>query len=270
MNNNSFWGKVTIAFNMIGISINFKKITRFIVHLPIVLREYKLFEKQFREYRKDTPLIFKFPFIDDIYSFSGNIISQYFIQDLFVANRIFQRKPARHIDVGSRVDGFVAHVATFREIEVLDIRPLDIKAFPQIKFRQYNILDDLPLELKCSCDSVSCLHALEHFGLGRYGDPICGNGEQIGLKNLAAILKPNGILYLSVPVGAERVEFNEKRVFSIEWLLSLASENNLSLINFSLVDESFVFHQVLEMTSDPVKKISSSKAGCGIFEFVKN
>ena len=38
---------------------------------------------------------------------------------------IYNSKPKRHIDVGSRVDGFVAHVASFREIEVFDVRPLE-------------------------------------------------------------------------------------------------------------------------------------------------
>jgi len=28
------------------------------------------------------------------------------------------------VDIGSRVDGFVAHVASFREIEVFDVRPI--------------------------------------------------------------------------------------------------------------------------------------------------
>jgi hypothetical protein len=31
------------------------------------------------------------------------------------------------------------------------------------------------------CDSLSCLHALEHFGLGRYGDPIDPRGHEKGI-----------------------------------------------------------------------------------------
>mgnify|MGYP000382217343 CR=1 FL=1 len=37
-------------------------------------------------------------------------------------------------------------------------------------------------------DSVSCLHALEHFGLGRYGAPICYDGYFIGFKNITNLL----------------------------------------------------------------------------------
>ena len=38
----------------------------------------------------------------------------------------------RHVDIGSRLDGFVAHVASFREIEVLDIRPLKVNKHKNI------------------------------------------------------------------------------------------------------------------------------------------
>ena len=37
---------------------------------------------------------------------------------------IYAARPEKHVDVGSRVDGFVAHVASFREIEVFDVRPI--------------------------------------------------------------------------------------------------------------------------------------------------
>ena len=40
---------------------------------------------------------------------------------------IFENSPKNILDIGSRIDGFVAHVLTFREIDVLDIRPLEGK-----------------------------------------------------------------------------------------------------------------------------------------------
>ena len=49
-------------------------------------------------------------------------------------------------------------------------------------------------------DSVSCLHALEHFGLGRYGDKIEPKGHKYGIQNFSDIMVKNGILYLSVPI----------------------------------------------------------------------
>ena len=52
---------------------------------------------------------------------AGQNKGHYFHQDLLVAKMIYDTKPRRHIDIGSRLDGFVAHVASFREIEVFDI-----------------------------------------------------------------------------------------------------------------------------------------------------
>ena len=68
------------------------------------------------------------------------------------------------------MDGFVAHIAAFREIEVLDIRPQK-SVIHNIRFTQADITAD-DCARQDYCDSASCLHALEHFGLGRYADPV--------------------------------------------------------------------------------------------------
>ena len=51
-------------------------------------------------------------------------LRDYFIQDLYMAQNIFKDNPKKHVDIGSRIDGFVANVASFREIELLDIRDI--------------------------------------------------------------------------------------------------------------------------------------------------
>ena len=58
---------------------------------------------------------------------AGTIKGHYFHQDLLVARLINEHNPKRHVDVASRTDGFVAHVASFRKIEVLDLRPTQAK-----------------------------------------------------------------------------------------------------------------------------------------------
>jgi hypothetical protein len=128
-----------------------------------------------------------------------------------------------HLDIGSRVDGFVAQVAASRPLDVLDVRPLPLKAFPQIRFRQGDILQP-PEELKGSYDLVSSLHALEHVGLGRYGDPLAADGFERALLQAAALVKPSGLLLLSLPVARQErhaVEFNSQRIFSHQRLLPL-------------------------------------------------
>ena len=79
-----------------------------------------------------------------LFDYSGNAGDQtghYFHQDLLVAKFINDNKPKRHVDVASRIDGFVAHVASFREIEVLDIRPLPKSQHKNIKFKQTDLMN---------------------------------------------------------------------------------------------------------------------------------
>jgi len=95
---------------------------------------------------------------------AGNAESQYFHQDLIVAQKVYEDKPTKHLDFGSRIDGFVAHVASFREIDVMDVRDLETGVHQNIRFCQSDIMRPQNLE---TYDSVSCLHTIEHVGLGR-------------------------------------------------------------------------------------------------------
>jgi len=61
----------------------------------------------------------------DYYDNAGSASGHYFHQDLLVASFIFKKNPSRHIDIASRIDGFVAHVASFRKIDVMDVRDLN-------------------------------------------------------------------------------------------------------------------------------------------------
>lgn len=203
------------------------------------------------------------PCLDDKGRPGGTTSGHYFHQDLLVARRIFARNPERHVDVGSRVDGFVAHVASFRSIEVIDIRPTE-KTIPQITFRVGD-LTALPDDLRGIADSVSCLHALEHFGLGRYGDPLDPAGHLKGIAGLCELLRPRGILYLSVPIGPSRVEFNAHRVFGVSYMLDKLSPL-FEVISFSYVDDAGDLHEDVTLDGDAVRTSYGCTYGCGIFE----
>ena len=144
--------------------------------------------------------------IKDYDSNAGENKGHYFHQDLLVANFIFEKNPIKHVDVGSRIDGFVAHVASFRSIDVIEVRPLN-NTHKNINFIEADMMSK-NIDLELSCDSLSCLHALEHFGLGRYNDPIVPNGHLLGFNSLYKMLKPGGVLYISFPIGENEAHFN--------------------------------------------------------------
>jgi len=130
-----------------------------------------------------------YPILHDWNAESANL-GEYFWQDLFVAKNIITQNPDRHVDVGSRVDGFIAHLACVREVEVFDIRPLSAK-IENVSFTQWDLLSPRE-ELDGVSDCVSCLHTLEHIGLGRYGDPVDPEGWKKGISSLARLIRKGG------------------------------------------------------------------------------
>jgi SAM-dependent methyltransferase len=215
----------------------------------------------------DFPITKYYPQLHNRGETSGTMSGHYFHQDLLVAQRIFLNAPVRHVDVGSRTDGFVAHVAAFRSIEVFDIRPLH-STVANISFMQADMMQ-LPNELIECTDSLSCLHTIEHFGLGRYGDPVRVNGHLEGLDSLYQMLKPGGKFYLATPIGPQRIEFNAHRVFNVDYLLR-QFQDRYELDHFSYVDDAGDLHKHVPLPASEVARNFGCEYGCGIFELTKN
>jgi len=62
-------------------------------------------------------------------------------------------------------------------------------------------------------DASFSISSFEHDGLGRYGDPLNPEGDLLAMKNMKSILKTNGILFLSVPVGRDTLIWNARRIY---------------------------------------------------------
>lgn len=205
-----------------------------------------------------------YPILSDYEEQAGTASGHYFHQDLLVAAQIFANTPRRHIDVGSRIDGFVAHVAAFREIEVMDVRALKDTGHKNISFLKADLMSNSGGGSAIS-DSVSCLHALEHFGLGRYGDPIDPHGHIKGFRNILKMVSSGGHLYVSVPIGSSPgVYFNAHRVFDameiFEWI---PADECLRLVRFDYVDDLGDLHANVDLG----KVVPDVAYGCGIYTF---
>jgi SAM-dependent methyltransferase len=201
----------------------------------------------------------------------ASALGEYFWQDLYVAKRVMALDPSRHVDVGSRIDGFVAHLACTRTLEVLDIRPLRA-SIQNVAFHRQDITNLSPEWIEYA-DCVTCLHSIEHFGLGRYGDTIDPNSWQCGLANLATIVRRGGRLILSTPVGIQRVKFNSHRVFHPRTIYTAAACHNLSLSAFAFYSPNNPSEQAVVTTSPPewdFESLGARKYSLGIFEFVKS
>jgi hypothetical protein len=214
------------------------------------------------------------PYFGDRFKEGGSTKNEYFWQDLLVAQKIYQAQPKRHVDVGSRIDGFVAHVASFRSIEVFDIRQLSTE-IPGIIFKQADLMSPDSMINICAdgegyCDSLSCLHAIEHFGLGRYGDPVNPLGYRRGIENLSKFLVPGGRLYLSTPIGRERVEFNANWVFNPTTILDVARSVGLSLYELTVLDQRGGHETVPFPAKEKLDALAKENYRLGIFHFIKD
>ena len=214
---------------------------------------------------KDFIIADNYPCVKDKFMMSGEIGSggHYFFQDLYVAREIFKNKPLKHIDIGSRIDGFIAHLSVFREVEVFDIRPQKSK-IKNVEFVQADLMS-VDSGFKDYCDSISCLHSIEHFGLGRYGDQIDPEGHLKGFKSITEILSSNGIFYFSVPMGSpNRVEFNAHRIFSLSYLVKWIEEKYV-IEKFTYINDMNQLIEDVKLDNQLIKDSCGCTHGCGIF-----
>lgn len=182
----------------------------------------------------------------------------YFYQGAWLARRVIATKVAKHVDIGSSV---LTISVLSAEVETLfvDYRPLKV-LLPGLTSIAGNILD-LPFP-DYSIDSLSCLHVIEHIGLGRYGDPIDPQGSVKAALELQRIVSSGGNLFLSLPIGRERVCFNAHRVHSPVSVLALFPD--MTLIEFSFVDDAGLYHE-----HQSVDAAIGLEYGCGLFHFQK-
>lgn len=252
--------RITASFG-----INFKILPSGLKYFLLYLKEYMTFKKLIKS-NTDFKKIEIYPCLFDKYDDAGSISGHYFHQDYFVAQKIYINKPSKHVDIGSRIDGFVAHVATFMQIEIFDIRNI-ISPYENIIYRHLDLLGDIS-QYENYTPSLSSLHVLEHIGLGRYGDTIDINGHIKAFDNIFKILMKNGVFYFSVPIGPQRIEFNAHRVFSIEYLLNLINQK-YQIISFSYVDDNGDLHTDVALDELNIKNNFNCNFGCGIFELIK-
>lgn len=182
----------------------------------------------------------------------------YFYQGAWLARKVSAQKPSHHTDISSSVLT-ISVLSGFVETTFVDYRPLKSN-LSGLKSIDGDILA-LAFDDK-SINSLSCLHVIEHIGLGRYGDPLDPNGSIKAALELQRVVADEGSLFLSVPVGRERICFNAHRIFSPETIISMFSQ--LELIDFSYVDDSGQLHSETSLND-----AADLDYGCGMFHFRK-
>ena len=182
--------------------------------------------------------------------------AHYFYQGAWLARKLKQINTSEHVDIASSVLT-ISVLSGFVNTIFVDYRPLKVN-LDGLKSIPGDVLN-LPFESK-SQNSISCLHVIEHIGLGRYGDALDANGSVKAAQELQRILSADGHLYIAMPIGRERICFNAHRVHSPTTVLLLFSQ--LELVDFSFVDDEGVFHQ-----NTSFNFAENLEYGCGLFHF---
>jgi SAM-dependent methyltransferase len=196
----------------------------------------------------------------DRFHTAGVVVGHYFHQDLWAAKFLYDHNVKDHVDVGSRIDGFIGHILPFCRVKYVDLRPLPNEV-DNLHFLRGSVLN-LPFG-DYSVGSISCLHVLEHVGLGRYGDPVDPQGYSRGAKELGRVLSAGGILLIGVPTGRERLCFDAHRIFDPDTIRD--AFRPLRLLEFHLIDDSGT--GIRRNASFDLAR--SCEYGCGLYVFGK-
>ncbi len=182
----------------------------------------------------------------------------YLYHPAWAARILAKTKPAEHTDLSSILH-FGTMLSAFIPVKFYDYRPAVI-SLPGYS-SGFADLKKLPFA-DHSIESLSCMHTVEHIGLGRYGDELDPDGDLKAMEELKRVIKPGGSILFVTPVGKPRVEFNAHRIYSYEQILGYFSP--LTLKEFSLIPDT----GGLIERADPAL-VKDQLYACGCFWFIK-
>jgi len=188
----------------------------------------------------------------------------YLYHTAWAARLVAKIKPAVHVDISSYLY-FSTIVSAFIPVEFYDIRPSNIN-LPGLKVNHADLYN-LPFENN-SIHSLSCMHVVEHIGLGRYGDPIDYDGDLKAISELVRVLSIDGNLLFVVPVGKNSIiQFNAHRIYTKEQIINNFINLGLSLKEFVLIPE---IEDDGDLVTNPSSQtIEKQRYACGCFWFKK-
>lgn len=188
---------------------------------------------------------------------AGTAFDRHYIYHAAWATRIVAHLcPAEHVDISSLLH-FCTMVSAFVPVRFYDYRPADLNLSNLVS--EQADLTALPFE-SGSIPSLSCMHTVEHIGLGRYGDPIDPGGDLKAVRELERVLAPAGSLLFVVPIGKPTIVFNAHRIYSYEQIISYFPR--LELVQFALIPDDPKAGGLLENASQEMADAQSYGCGC--------
>lgn len=274
-NDREFWAEETFKLQneyLIRLASPLKavarKVNRFFIKKRSPKKKWNKFKNDFLAFKTLTKKSNRFPChwencypcLDDD-TINTDYDRHYVLHPAWAMRILVLNKPILHIDIASTLR-FVTQLSCIVPVKHYDYRP------PLLNIENLECshvdLTNLPFDSN-SIDSLSCMHTLEHIGLGRYGDPLDCDGDIKSANELARILTSGGNLLVVVPVGRSMIAFNAHRIYSYRQVLDLFP--SLQLKQYALIPDS---HETGDIIYDATEILTDSQNhGCGCFWFTK-
>ena len=188
-----------------------------------------------------------------------NFNYHYIYHTAWAARKLKKINPKIHIDIGSSLY-FSGIVSTYHKIKFYDYRPAKLK-LSNLNSKHADLTN---LHFKDnSIESLSCMHVIEHIGLGRYGDPINPNDDLKAISEIKRVIKNKGNLLFVVPIGKPKIVFNAHRIYSYKNIIKYFHED-FELKEFKLITDNGEF-----INNPKTNIINKQNFGCGCFYFKK-
>lgn len=187
--------------------------------------------------------------------------AEYFYHLAWAARKLVALNPPIHYDISSH-SYFIGVLSALIPIRYFEYRHVPIN-LPGLETASADICC-LPFA-DASIASLSCMHTVEHIGLGRYGDPLDYDGDLKAMKELKRVVAAGGHLLFVVPIGKPaRIEFNAHRIFAYEDIVSFFTPE-MKLEEFSLI--SYDNTGKYALTTHASEEECSANYALGCFHF---
>lgn len=231
-----------------------------VILIPLISKDFLLFKRKEKKTKKrfSSGIVDFFPCVSDKTPTTG-FDKHYIYHPAWAARVLSKTKPHEHVDISS-ILYFSSIISAFIPTRFYDYRPpnlvLDNLVVGSLDICSLPFADN-------SIESLSCMHTVEHIGLGRYGEKIDPDGDIKAINELKRVLRPGGNLLFVVPIGKPRIQFNAHRIYSYSQILGLFS--GLTLKEFSLISQygNGIIYNSSEELAD------KERYGCGCFLFTK-
>lgn len=222
-------------------------------------QEFKIFKNTHGQ-RFTVEVKDQYPCLNDRTSTTG-FDKHYIYHTAWAARKLKEIGTKDHTDIASSLY-FSVLVSAFIPVKFYDYRPAKLE-LSHLTCGHADITQ-LPFEDN-SINSLSCMHVVEHIGLGRYGDPIDVDGDLKAISELKRVVSRGGNLLFVVPIGQPKIMFNAHRIYSYDQVIAYFKEFELQ--EFSLIPDQSSEGLVINASKE---QSDIQNYACGCFWFKNN